>query len=159
MLSKINQGEEDPNIVVNRNNIKKTEEWVIMELFREQCREFPKGMLSASESPDFILSLGPRNKIGIELTRLHQHPPGTDPFSPENISACLLQKEDKLRLYRMKKLREYWLVFFVRDHAFIPPYNLHNKLVTWTFGSGYDRIFIFHLKNRDIFELKRSERS
>ena len=53
-------------------NDKKTDELIIIKLFRERYGDFPRGDLSVSESPDFILSMGPKKKFGLELTRLHQ---------------------------------------------------------------------------------------
>ncbi len=132
---------------------KKTDERVIMELFRDRYEDFPSGDLSTSESPDFILSIGPKKKFGIELTRLHQQIPGTDPFSHENISACLLRKEEKLRIYRKKKLQEYWLVLVMRDPAFGPRYNLHNKMMVWKFSSSYNRVFLFNILNGEVYTL------
>ena len=140
-------------------NDKKTEELVVIELFREQFKDFPKGIINPSESPDFILSLAPRNKIGIELTRLHQQFSGSDPFTFENISACLQQKEQKLRLYRMKKLREYWLILVVLDPAYKPRFNLYNKFIVWEFESGYNRIFIFNVLDGHVFELQKTGES
>ena len=137
---------------------KKTEELVILELFRDLWKDFPKGVLNVTESPDFILSLAPRKKIGIELTRLHLHLPVQDPFAYENISACLQLKEDKLSLYRKKRLQEYWLILSIRDPTYNPRYNLHNKLNTWKFESGYNRIFVFNVLDGGIFELQKKER-
>jgi hypothetical protein len=137
-------------------NQKKTEELVILELFRERYTDFPKGILNVSESPDFILSLGPRKKIGLELTRLHEQYPGADPFSFENISACLMQKEGKLNLYRNKRLQEYWLILTVRDPAYVPRYNLFNKLLVWKFETGYDRVFIFNALNGNVYRMQKS---
>ncbi len=134
---------------------KKTEELVVLELFRDRWKEFPKGKLNVAESPDFILCLSPRNKIGIELTRLHQHFPDADPFAYENILACLQGKEEKLRLYRRKRLQEYWLIIAVLDPAYRPGYNLQNKLVARRFISGYNKIFIFNLLDGKIIELQK----
>lgn len=47
------------------------EELLIMEQFRNEYKEFPKGKLEKSESPDFIVKVSPKNAIGIELTKLH----------------------------------------------------------------------------------------
>lgn len=52
-------------------NIKKQLEILIIEYFRSVYPDFPKGKLKASESPDFVLDIAPRKKIGIELTRLY----------------------------------------------------------------------------------------
>jgi hypothetical protein len=49
---------------------KKQLEMLIMEYFRHNWSEFPKGKLESTESPDFTISLNNRNKLGIELTRL-----------------------------------------------------------------------------------------
>ena len=42
-----------------------------MHHFMKAYRDFPKGKLLKSESPDFILKLNPKKTIGIELTHLH----------------------------------------------------------------------------------------
>ena len=136
-------------------NHKKIEESAIIELFRDQYTDFPKGLLYASESPDFILSLGIRKKIGVEITRLHHKISGSDPYSFENISACLLLKEEKLGLYKKKKLQEYWLIIFVRDPAYKPRYNLSNKLLVWEFETNYNKVFIFNAMEGNVFELQK----
>ena len=135
-------------------NDKKIEEIVILELFRDLYEDFPKGLLNATESPDFILSLAPRRKIGIELTRLDQT--SADPFSMENISACLSLKDEKLVLYRKKKLQEYWLILFIRNPREKPRYNMNNKLMKWKFTSGFSRVFLFSVSEGRIFELNIS---
>ncbi len=50
---------------------KKQLEVLMMHYFRECHPEFPKGQLIASESPDFILKLKTKQRIGIEITRLN----------------------------------------------------------------------------------------
>ncbi len=137
-------------------NDKKKHETVILELFRDLYPDFPKGVLKASESPDFILSLGPRHKIGIELTRLNLNQPYSDLFSFENISACLSSKDEKLGLYKRKRLQEYWLILYVWDITIKPRYNLHNKLINWCFGTGFNRVFLFYMAEGHLFELNTS---
>ena len=142
-----------------RNQVeeKKKDELIILELFRERYPDFPKGIINATESPDFILSMGPKNKVGIELTRLHQHLPGSDPFAYENLAACLEVKDEKIQLYRKKKLQEYWLILAVLDPAFRPRFNLHNKLIKWRFNSAYNRIFLFNVLSGEVFTLKKED--
>ncbi len=53
------------------HNIKKQLEILIIDYFRSANSGFPNGKLKASESPDFVLATLPKNKIGIELTRLY----------------------------------------------------------------------------------------
>jgi len=46
-----------------------SEEWVVIHYFREKYKLFPKGKLVKSESPDFVLQVNRKKRIGIELTR------------------------------------------------------------------------------------------
>ncbi|HDR50217.1 MAG TPA: hypothetical protein ENN90_01155 [Mariniphaga anaerophila] len=50
---------------------KKQLEILLMQYFRESYPDFPKGKVVPWESPDFIVKLKSRNKLGIELTRLN----------------------------------------------------------------------------------------
>lgn len=138
---------------MNGHNSKKTEEHVVLELFKDCYREFPSGIINATESPDFIISQGPRKKTGIELVRLHLQASQSDPFSYENIRACLETKEIKLVLYRKKRLQEYWLILVVRDPAYRPLYNLHNKLSVWEFPTGFNRVFLFDINSGRVYRL------
>lgn len=62
---------------------KKQLEILTADFFRGICPEFPKGRLVPSESPDFILSLGIRNSVGIEITRLYPAGPQNSHFSDD----------------------------------------------------------------------------
>lgn len=66
---------------------KKQLEVLLVEYFRNCFPGFPKGSLSASESPDFIVTLKNRHQLGIELTRLHpaNHIYNDNSFSEENL--------------------------------------------------------------------------
>jgi hypothetical protein len=50
---------------------KKQLEILLINYFRECYDNFPKGKLSPSESPDFIVKMRNRRELGIELTRLN----------------------------------------------------------------------------------------
>jgi hypothetical protein len=50
---------------------KKQLEIALMHYFRDCYPDFPKGKMTPSESPDFIVTLKSRNALGIELTRLN----------------------------------------------------------------------------------------
>jgi hypothetical protein len=122
-------------------------------MFRENYPGFPKGLLKPSESPDFILSITSRQKIGIELTSLHPNFSDTDLLSYENITACLESKNEKLGLYRKKKLNEYWLIISVNDLHSWNRINLHNKLIVWNFMTGFNRVFLFNTIDGIVLEL------
>ena len=134
-------------------NDKKQTESIIINLFRENYPGFPKGSLKSSESPDFILGISPKQKIGIELTSLHPHFSDTELLSYENITACLEAKNEKLQLYQKKKLNEYWLIISVNDLHSWKRINIHNKLIVWVFKTGFNRVFLFNSINGKVIEL------
>jgi hypothetical protein len=134
-------------------NDKKQGESVIINLFRENFPSFPKGSLNPSESPDFVLAISPKQKIGIELTSLHLFIPDRELLSFENIAACLEAKNEKLRLYKKKKLNEYWLIISVNDLHSRNRIHIHNKLIIWVFETGFNRVFLFNEINGKVFEL------
>lgn len=134
-------------------NDKKHTESIIINLFREHFSDFPKGSLKPSESPDFILGITPRQKIGIELTSLHPSFSDTELLSYENITACLEAKNEKLRLYQRKKLDEYWLIISVNDLHSWNRINIHNKLIIWVFKTGFNRVFLFNIIDGKVLEL------
>jgi len=146
------------------------EELLIMEQFRNSFAEFPKGKLIKSESPDFILKRTVKTSIGIELTKLHgptifklkTHYPSqingylAPELNRENIEYTISAKNEKLSIYHQKKLNQIWLLI-TADLAESPvPFNLANKLSNWIFLSGFERIFLFELKNRKAYELNIS---
>lgn len=132
---------------------KKQTESIIIKLFREHFPGFPKGLLKASESPDFILALSPKHKIGIELTGLHLFSPNSELLSYENITSCLEAKNEKLRLYQKKRCNEYWLIISVDELHSWKRVNLHNKLMVWVFQTGFHRVFLFNIIEGKVIEL------
>lgn len=143
------------------------EELSIMEQFRTAFDEFPKGKLTKSESPDFILKITPKNTIGIELTKLHgstvrkekTHYPtkinGYRPpeFNRDNIDFTIQAKNEKLTIYQQKRLNQLWLLITADLDESPVSFNLNNKLDNWSFRSGFQRVFIFELKNGKVYEL------
>lgn len=146
------------------------EELLIMEQFRNEYKEFPKGKLEKSESPDFILKVSTQSAIGIELTKLHgptvikykTHYPRkingyTAPeFNLENLQFTIAAKDEKLAYYQEKKLNQLWLLITADLDESPVNYNLGNKLQNWSFSSGFQRIFLLELKNQKVFELNVS---
>lgn len=143
------------------------EELLIMEQFRNEYEEFPKGKLQKSESPDFILKVSAKNAIGIEMTKLHgptvrkfkTHYPrkinGYTPpeFNRENLEYTIDAKNEKLAYYREKRLNQLWLLITADLEESPVNYNLENKLQNWKFLSGFQKVFLFELKARRVFEL------
>ena len=147
------------------------EEMLIMEYFRNEYKEFPKGKLMKSESPDFILSVSPKNDIGIELTKLHgptvnkykTHYPckivgyNAPEFNRENLDFTINAKNEKLAYYQKKRLNQLWLLITADLEESPVNYNLGNKLENWSFFSGFQKVFLFELKTRKVFELNVSD--
>lgn len=146
------------------------EEMLIMEQFRNEYEEFPKGKLLKSESPDFIVQKTAKNSIGIELTKLHgptvfkfkthyprqikgYQPPG---LTLENIEYTIRAKNEKLSMYQQKKLNQIWLLITADLDKSPVSFNLANKLESWHFRSGFQRVILFELKNRKVYELNVS---
>ncbi len=143
------------------------EELSIMEQFRTEFKDFPKGKLLKSESPDFILKINAKTAIGIELTKLHgstvrkqkTHFPrkinGYQPpeFNRENIDFTIQAKNEKLPIYQQKRLNQLWLLITADLDESPVSFNLNNKLDNWSFSSGFRRIFLFELKNGKVYEL------
>jgi len=147
------------------------EELLIMEQFRNEYKEFPKGKLQKSESPDFILKVSAKNAIGIELTKLHgpsvnkfkTHYPRkingyTAPeFNRENLEFTIEAKNEKLAYYQEKRLNQIWLLITADLEESPVNYNLGNKLQNWSFLSGFQKVILFELKTRKVFELNISD--
>jgi hypothetical protein len=147
------------------------EEMLIMEYFRNEYKEFPKGKLQKSESPDFILRVSTKNAIGIELTKLHgptvnkhkTHYPrkivgyNAPEFNRENLEYTIDAKNEKLAYYQKKRLNQLWLLITADLDQSPVNYNLGNKLENWSFLSGFQKVFLFELKTRQVFELKISD--
>jgi len=143
------------------------EELLIMEQFRNEFNEFPKGKLQKSESPDFILRISPKNAIGIELTKLHgpdankrkTHYPSkiigynAPEFNRVNLEYTIDAKNKKLAYYQGKKLNQIWLLITTDMEESPVNYNLGNKIQSWIFLSGFQKIFLFELKAGKVFEL------
>ena len=147
------------------------EEEYIIELFRLEYPDFPRGKLQKTESPDFILKESPKTSIGIELTKLHgpsfkkektHFPPVTNGYQPpelskENIEYTISAKDEKLPLYQQKKLNQIWLLITANLDESPVSFNLNNKLENWNFLSGFHKIFLLELKTRKVFELKLTD--
>ena len=136
------------------------EEILILELFRKNYSEFPKGKLVKSESPDFILKINPRRSIGIEITRLHDSSiPKSNPGFPvaelthRNIESTINNKEEKLSLYQKKKISECWLIIATDYIHLSSGKNFSTLIEKWEFSTGYKKVFIVDLFDHKIHQV------
>jgi hypothetical protein len=139
----------------------------MIELFRQEYDLFPKGKLSKTESPDFMIGNDRQTATGIELTKLHG--PGEEKLkthfsrgdstyispepSYENIEFTIRAKEEKLYLYRRKNPCQIWLIITTDLTDSPVSYNIANKLSNWNFNSEFDKVFLFELSGRKVYEL------
>ena len=79
------------------NQVKKQLEILLLEHFRKSYAEFPKGIITPTESPDFIVSFRNHHLLGIEMTRLN---PGNLALqTPEQIAETV-SRENFIELTR-----------------------------------------------------------
>lgn len=124
----------------------KEEEKLVIQRFRNNFKEFPKGKLIPSESPDFILRISPKKRIGIELIQLSH---SEDLVA--GIHTAMEKKEAKMPLYRTMNLPEIWLLIHA-DNAFSDlSFNFGNKLNNLSIPSSFNRVFLFDLFTGKIY--------
>jgi len=140
----------------------KGNEKLILEYFKETIEGFPSGKIVASESPDFLIFSGQSEKIGIELVQLLPPPELNHYFagilnpknSYEQISMTINLKEAKRHLYQSAHCAELWLLIHF-DFQDSPNFKLGNHISKWTFSHGFNRVYIFNLFERHVFEIAK----
>jgi len=128
---------------------KQEKEVFILNYFRESFMDFPKGRLIKSESPDFILKVSPKKSIGIELTRLDNN---SDSLK-EKIEATLQNKSNKHKLYQRNKFSTIWMIIHTDFIEASKSYNIQNKMNNWKFDTEFDKVFLFDLFKKRIFQI------
>ena len=131
---------------------KKENERRILDQFRRLYTEFPGGRIIASESPDFILRTSTKYSIGIELVSLPVlNQAGSSSFN--KIKNCILAKEEKLPLYRKKKLDRYWLLIYTVIPGQITSWD-SKRIPYLEVSRSYHRIFILQVAENEIITIK-----
>lgn len=145
----------------------------ILQLFRKAWPAFPKGRLTKTESPDFILKINRRNSIGIELTRIDapnsgKHfksntNEGSDKNSPGSVESVantykflestIQRKEQKLSLYRKQMSDAYWLIITAGSSNWKGS-KLPQTINEWSFETKFDKLFIVTLPDCDVIVIK-----
>jgi hypothetical protein len=137
-------------INTRRNQHKKKKERQIIDQFRKDYPDFPKGKLMPSESPDFILRTGPKRTIGIELVSVIFSDESVLSFSQE-LDHTILQKEEKLPLYRKRRLDRYWLLLYTENSGGAVDLN---RIADMNVTSAYHKIFFMYLPAPSIIVIK-----
>ena len=143
---------------------KKEIETTTIRYFANKYKEFPKGKLIASESPDFIVRENAKKSIGIELTHLVDYKNGNSFYNnvetsliqklnEDIINHILEQKEEKIRLYRKQKLNRIWLIITADNLDLPQSSNINASIADWNLNTSFDKVFLFDLFRGEIFEL------
>ena len=137
---------------------KSDEESSVISRFIKAYPSFPKGKLLKSESPDFILKLNPKKSIGIELTRLFMPGDSGDPRNPvffaDLIISCLRRKEDKMALYRKKRIDFYWLIILTDPATTLLTESSVSRLFDLQPSTSFHKVFLFGTADGKLVELK-----
>ena len=129
------------------------QELIVIRSFKDNYPDFPYGKIIKSESPDFIIIDGPKNKIGIELVQLlpppehHYSMAGImkPKYAYEQLMMTVILKEGKRKLYEKPHFQQLWLIIHFDYLDGTDGYNLSNHLEKWQFPNGFDRVFLFDL--------------
>ena len=135
---------------ITQDQIKKEKERLVIEQFRDTYTEFPKGKLVLSESPDFVIRTSPRYSIGIELVSL---PYSGTHRSQEDIKHVLEKKQEKLSLYRKKRLDNYWLLIYTDSPGHISSPEL-NKIQDTRYQSEFHKVYLMLIPENEIIIIK-----
>ena len=130
-------------------------------MFRAGYKEFPKGKLVGSESPDFILKITPRKSIGIEITKIGR------PNSPEQtgnkltskdvllaVKKAVAKKESKCKLYEKNRFYNTWLLLTMESATQEIVEFLSELADRWEPDTGFDRVFLMDWFDKNIWVLK-----
>ncbi len=124
----------------------------VLEEFRKRYKDFPKGKVNKTESPDFIIRVSKKKSIGIELTQLTADKTEADHFF-DNLKALLDKKEEKLSLYRKNILDEYWLIVYLYLGETIIPQSILNNIEAYCFDTSFTKLFLFDLDGKKYWLL------
>lgn len=137
----------------------KSNEWEIIQSFRDVYADFPKGKLTKSESPDFTLSPARKQFIGIELTRVmpDYNEEEVEFWTPEGfygkIKAAIEAKEIKLKSYQKNMFQTYWLIMSADHLNGIEALNIKNLTDNLRIRSDYNKIFLFLQNKNKVYEI------
>ncbi|WP_372773680.1 hypothetical protein [Mangrovibacterium sp.] len=138
----------------------KKNEHIILQQFARLWDNFPKGRIVPAESPDFILKINHKKAIGIELTELkgqdfinHTGRLVNPLYLIDHLKETIDAKQEKLILYRRKRLFQIWLLIHLAELRGTVSFNLKNKLDNLKLYSGFDRIFLLETRNDRVVEI------
>ena len=148
--------------MIASENYKKQQERNLLTCFSQGYPYFPKGKIVAAESPDFIIAVSRKYRVGIELTRIIR--PGSEdsestvyqvpPLSKEFLVEKIESKEGKLSLYRKKKLNELWLIIVADTFERSASFNIRNQIEAWNIESRFDKVFLFEVRGNAVYVIK-----
>ncbi len=139
------------------------QELIVIESFKDHYPDFPKGKIIKSESPDFIIQNGPKNKIGIELVQLlpppkhHYSMVGVlkPKYAYEQLMMTIFLKNHKRPLYNDPHFQSIWLVIHIDYMDGTDSFNLNNQIEKWSFPHDFDKVFLYDLFSQSTFAISQ----
>ncbi len=139
------------------NNFKKVHERQWLDAFKKVFEGFPSGRIIATESPDFIVQVNPKQRIGIEITKYDLYEPDeqlvlSSFVDAERMALLIEKKNEKRGLYQKKWLNAYWLLILINtgEHKdilrFSDRFMSHYQNIT-----RFDRLFVFDYLRRQLY--------
>lgn len=140
------------------NHDKSIQERIVLDRFKKNYLEFPKGRIIKSESPDFLLMNRNKPAIGIELTSLPYSKytlgnENNEDFISDMVHA-ISKKQEKLKSYRKKQADAYWLIIYA-DFIESNSFSFNGQFEASISENGFDRVFLFDLFEGRVWELEK----
>lgn len=141
---------------------KHLEEKAAFDRFCALFPDLPKGKITQSESPDFVIKTGKRSSAGIELTRLFAEEPGTTAIAPAKrhrltmsvVQKVIEHKQEKIRLYQKRKPEQLWLVVILENVQGTAVWTIPKNVDKWPIHkAGFDKVFLLDQHGNRCFSL------
>ncbi|MBU1011226.1 MAG: hypothetical protein KKD74_13905 [Bacteroidetes bacterium] len=141
---------------------KHLEEKAAFDRFCALFPDLPKGKITQSESPDFVIKTGKKSVIGIELTRLFAEEPGIIAISHAKrhrltvsaVQKVIEHKQEKIRLYQKRKPGQLWLVVILENAQGTAVWTIPRNVNKWPIHKGgFDKVFLLDLHGNRCFSL------
>ena len=137
--------------MADQQDIKKRAERAWLDRFLNLYDEHVGGKIIPAESPDFILAGSRKTNTGIELTSIIVNQAHGRYLTKEAIDECIARKNGKLKLYRKRRMDQYWLIIILEGPGDV---MIHQNTGSWQFESEFHRIFLFDPSREMISRIK-----
>lgn len=75
-------------------------------------------------------------------------------LSKEYLVQKIESKEDKLPLYRKRKINNFWLIIITDSFERSTSFNIDNQIEAWNIESKFDKVFLFEVMGNNVYTIK-----